>query len=464
MAIEFQMPKNQNSIIKVIGVGGGGGNAVNNMYQKGIKGVDFLVCNTDIQALDMSPVPNKIRLGTNQTEGLGAGANPEVGRIAAVESIEEVREILKSGTKMVFITAGMGGGTGTGGAPVIAGLAKEMGILTVGIVTTPFKFEGRKRMRQALEGIRELENSVDTMLVISNDNLTHIFGQNVTMKKAFEEADTVLCDAAKGIAEIITLEGYINVDFADVQTIMKDGGTALMGSACYEGEDRAIRAAEEAINSPMLDNVNIYGSKGILVNITAAEDSLRLDETTTIIEYVQDSAGDDADIIFGTVYNNEMGEKLSVTVIATGFDKDKRTFETESVVRKTLDDVREEFSISAQDTRNELHIEDIAPVELNLFAGNDTEPEPAPKDDQNQRILEERIKKLRSTDYDYHNPSSLRELETTPAWQRKNRSVDEPEDAISRESKQVSRMSLDEIIENRYELNDNNPFLHDNVD
>lgn len=336
MSIEFQMPKNQNSIIKVIGVGGGGGNAVNNMYDKGIKGVDFVVCNTDVQALEMSPIPNKIRLGTSQTEGLGAGANPELGRMSALESIEDIRSILSANTKMVFVTAGMGGGTGTGAAPVIAGLAKEMGILTVAIVTTPFRFEGKKRMGQALNGIQELQKNVDTIITINNDNLTEIFGQNVTMKQAFEEADTVLCDAAKGIAEIITREGYINVDFADVNTIMKDGGTALMGSATYTGDDRAIRAAEDAISSPLLNNVNIFGSRGILVNISAAADSLRLDETTTIVEHIQEAAGDDADIIFGTVYDEDMADQLSVTVIATGFDNEKKTFRQVAPQRSVL--------------------------------------------------------------------------------------------------------------------------------
>ena len=260
MGLEFQMPKNQNSIIKVIGVGGGGGNAVNNMFLKGIRGVDFVICNTDMQALETSPIPNKVRLGINKTEGLGAGANPEVGRLSAMESLESLREILRNNTKMVFVTAGMGGGTGTGAAPVIAGLAKEMGILTVAIVTTPFRFEGKKRMAQAHEGIANLQKNVDTLLVINNDHLTRIYGNNVTMKRAFEEADHVLCDAAKGIAEIITREGYINVDFADIKAIMSDAGSALMGIGSSSGEKRAEKAALGAINSPLLE-VSIHGAK-----------------------------------------------------------------------------------------------------------------------------------------------------------------------------------------------------------
>ncbi len=488
-SIEFQMPKNRNSIIKVIGVGGGGGNAVNNMFRKGIKGVDFIVCNTDVQALDMSPVPNKIRLGANQTEGLGAGANPELGRLSAIESLEQIREVLKTNTKMVFVTAGMGGGTGTGAAPVIAGLAKEMGILTVAIVTTPFRFEGKKRMGQAYAGIKALEAAVDTIVTINNDNLTEVFGKNVTMKQAFEEADTVLCDAAKGIAEIITNEGYINVDFADVNTIMKDGGTALMGTATYSGEDRAIRAAEDAISSPMLDNVNIHGSRGILVNITAAADSLRLDETTTIVEYIQEAAGDNADIIFGTVYDENMGDLLSVTVIATGFDNEKRSFtganqgqpnkqvldmnppvqpktQPRSEERKPVNNL-EDFSITSSPAFTfELEttkppVTPVPPVQANLFEErmppvNREEPPRSLKETE----LEERMRKLRSTDYNYHNPESLKGMEDMPAYLRKQVPLQEE----PKGEPKLSRLSLEDVDETRFTLSDNNTYLHDNVD
>ncbi len=483
-SIEFQMPKHRNSIIKVIGVGGGGGNAVNNMYRKGIKGVDFIVCNTDMQALEMSPVPNKIRLGAAQTEGLGAGANPELGRLSAVESIEELREVLKTNTKMVFVTAGMGGGTGTGAAPVIAALAKEMGILTVAIVTTPFRFEGKKRMGQALAGIKELEQGVDTIITINNDNLTEVFGQNVTMKQAFEEADTVLCDAAKGIAEIITLEGYINVDFADVNTIMKDGGTALMGTATYTGEDRAIRAAEDAISSPMLDNVNIHGSRGILVNITATADSLRLDETTTIVEYIQEAAGDNADIIFGTVYDEEMGENLSVTVIATGFDNEKRTFIPATEKRSVLDssdttaEVKvekpveekpqtpsnlEDFSITSTPAFT-FELENtkppVEPKQPSLFEERKPKPQEEPKPYNRETELEERMRKLKSTDYNYHNPDSLKGMEDVPAYLRKKVDIEEEKAAEPK----LSRLSLEDVDDKRFKISDNNTYLHDNVD
>lgn len=498
--IEFQMPKNQSSIIKVIGVGGGGGNAVNNMYLQGIKGVDFVICNTDVQALDMSPIPNKIRLGSHQTEGLGAGANPEIGRGAALESIEQIKEILSTNTKMVFVTAGMGGGTGTGGAPVIAGLAKELGILTVAIVTTPFRFEGKKRMAQALNGIKELQDSVDTIITINNDNLTEIFGQNVTMKQAFEEADTVLCDAAKGIAEIITREGYINVDFADVNTIMKDGGTALMGSATYSGEDRAIRAAEDAISSPLLDNVNIHGSRGILVNISAAADSLRLDETTTIVEYIQEAAGDNADIIFGTVYEEGLGDELCVTVIATGFDTEKRSFKQAEPQRSVLNTEPEPYTPPTKSEPKEIRtspeatLEDFSissaplfdvgydePEEVKQPSLFDDRPKPQPqpeprrevyreevrndqasKEARRQQELEDRIRKLKSKEFDFHNPDSLKDLEDVPAYMRKKVRVDNEEKV--EEGPKMSRLSFEEVDDDRFRLSDNNSFLHDNVD
>jgi cell division protein FtsZ len=498
-SIEFQMPKNKNSIIKVIGVGGGGGNAVNNMYRKGIIGVDFIVCNTDLQALEMSPVPNKIRLGATQTEGLGAGANPELGRLSAVESLEQLRDVLRTNTKMVFVTAGMGGGTGTGAAPVIAGLAKEMGILTVAIVTTPFRFEGKKRMGQALAGIKALEASVDTIVTINNDNLTEVFGKNVTMKQAFEEADTVLCDAAKGIAEIITREGYINVDFADVNTIMKDGGTALMGTATYSGEDRAIRAAEDAISSPMLDNVNISGSRGILVNITAASDSLRLDETTTIVEYIQEAAGDNADIIFGTVYDEDMGDQLSVTVIATGFDNEKRSFaglvketprtvldvnpqpptsyreaprETTWEEKKETRNNLEEFSITSSPAFT-FELEDTKPPVVQqptLFEEKKPQPPVPPVTPHvppveirstRETELEERMRKLRSTDYNYHNPESLKGMEDIPAYMRKQVPMHEEPTVVE---PKLSRLSLEDVDDKRFTISDNNTYLHDNVD
>lgn len=316
--MKFDLPKDQSSIIKVIGVGGGGSNAVNHMYNQGITGVDFVICNTDAQALALSPIPNKIQLGTTLTEGLGAGANPEVGKNAAIEDIENIKAILQNNTKMVFITAGMGGGTGTGAAPVIAEVAREMGILTVGIVTIPFSFEGRRRKQQAEEGLNALRNHVDTMLIINNDKLRMIHG-NLKMGECFSKADDILTTAAKGIAEIITVAGYINVDFEDVKTVMKDGGTAIMGSATAEGENRAIQAVTKALESPLLNDNEINGANFILLNVTSGVEEITMDEIDEITDYIQKQAGYTAELIWGNGTDESLGNKVSVTVIATGF-------------------------------------------------------------------------------------------------------------------------------------------------
>lgn len=318
--MKFNLPKDQASIIKVIGVGGGGSNAVNHMYNQGITGVDFIICNTDAQALDLSPIPNKIQLGTTLTEGLGAGANPEVGKNAAIEDIDNIKKILENNTKMVFITAGMGGGTGTGAAPIIANVAREMGVLTVGIVTIPFSFEGRRRKQQAEEGLEQLRQNVDTLLIINNDKLRMMHG-NLKMGEAFSKADDILTIAAKGIAEIITVAGYINVDFEDVKTVMKDGGTAIMGSATAEGENRAIDAVTKAISSPLLNDNEIEGANYILLNITSGEDEITMDEIDDITDYIQNKAGYTAELIWGNGLDESLGDKVSVTVIATGFGK-----------------------------------------------------------------------------------------------------------------------------------------------
>ncbi|MFM7021986.1 MAG: cell division protein FtsZ [Flavobacteriales bacterium] len=316
--MQFNLPKDQSSIIKVIGVGGGGSNAVNHMYRQGITGVDFLICNTDQQALDISPVPHKIQLGTSLTDGRGAGSIPNVGQNAALENIEEIRQILSKNTRMVFITAGMGGGTGTGAAPVIAQIAKEMGILTVGIVTYPFLFEGRKRAKQAEEGITELRRNVDTLLVVCNDKLREIYG-NLSLSEAFGKADDILTTAAKGIAEIITVTGYINVDFEDVRTVMRDSGAAIMGSAKASGENRAMIAVQNALASPLLNDNNIKGANYILLNITSGSMDVTMDEIAEITDYIQDEAGSTAEIIWGTGTDESLGENVSVTLIATGF-------------------------------------------------------------------------------------------------------------------------------------------------
>ena len=316
--IQFDLPKERSSIIKVIGVGGGGSNAVNHMYRLGIKGVEFLVCNTDHQALDISPVPYKIQLGPSLTEGRGAGAIPEVGKNAAIENIDELKAILRENTKMVFITAGMGGGTGTGAAPIIAGVAREMGILTVGIVTIPFAFEGKKRKAQADAGIEELKQNVDTLLVICNEKLREIHG-NLKLTEAFGHADNILAIAAKSIAEIITSTMHINVDFADIQTVMKSSGVAIMGSASAEGENRAIVAVQSALDSPLLNDNEIEGARYILLNITSGDIEVTMDEMGEITDFVQEKAGMTAEVIMGVGKDDTLGDRVGVTIIATGF-------------------------------------------------------------------------------------------------------------------------------------------------
>lgn len=337
--------KDEPNIIKIIGVGGAGSNAVTYMYQQGIVGVDYAICNTDAQAMGLSPVPVKISLGQALTEGMGAGNKPSRGKQACLESIEDIRRFLDDGTKMVFITAGMGGGTGTGAAPIIAKAAQELGILTVGIVTLPFTFEGKTRVENGKDGLEELRKNVDCLVVISNDKLRDIFG-NLGIKQAFGQADNILCTAAKGIAEIITVPGYVNVDFEDVNTTMRGSGVAIMGTAAVEGEDRAFRAADEALRSPLLMENDIYGAKNLLVNITSGGKEATMDEIFEITKFIQEKAGENANLIWGNCYDERLGEKLSVTVIATGFESTDRSprpggsrqTKTETVTKVNLDD------------------------------------------------------------------------------------------------------------------------------
>lgn len=319
--LSFGFQNHNNSIIKVIGVGGGGSNAVNHMYHNGISGVDFVICNTDAQALANSPVPVKVQLGVTLTEGRGAGNAPRKGEQAAIENLGEVRQILESGTKMVFITAGMGGGTGTGAAPIIAQLARDMDILTIAVVTMPSKKEGKLRYDQATEGILKLDRYVDCMLVISNENLHKVYGE-LPAREAFAKADDIVCTAVKGCAEIITLHGNINIDFADVNTVMRDSGVFIMGTGFAEGPDRAYLAVEDALHSPLLDSNNIYGTSNILLNIISGEDEVRMGEIGEIIDYLQQAAGDNANIIWGNGFDPSLGNRISVTIIATGFEHD----------------------------------------------------------------------------------------------------------------------------------------------
>ncbi len=500
MEIDF-VGNSQNSIIKVIGVGGGGTNAVNAMFKAGIQGVDFLICNTDIQSLNNSVVINKIHLGKNQTKGLGGGADPIVGKQSAEESIDEIKEYLKNNTQMVFITAGMGGATGTGASPVIASIAKQMGILTVGIVTTPFLMESKWRMDIATSGIRNLKEHVDTLIVINNQNLIKLLPKNIKMKDAYGKVDEVLLNAAKGISEIITKSGYINVDFADVRTIMKDGGAAIMGTACFEGENRALLAVEEALSSPLLDNVDISGAEGVLLNITASEDSLTMEEVSIIGEYVNNAVGENARIIFGQVYDESMGDKLSVTVIATGFDKKKSKKNTNPSLSLTENsmitsknevlfvpdeplEINNQFNISKL-FQKEKAIEPISPqeektlVNANLNQSVDeideeeiyqepitmvSEPnnhsnylqENADKD-----LLEEKKQKvLNDAQLDYKNTERMKQLENQPAWVRRNITL---EDSVTSNPK-LSKLSVDVDQNGKGKLRDNNSFLFDAVD
>src|ERR1044071_8653535 len=318
--IHFDIPKQKSSILKVIGVGGGGSNAVNHMFNQNIEGVNFIICNTDAQAISQSKVPNKIQLGPHLTQGLGAGANPSIGRQATEESLEEIKSILEVNTKMAFITAGMGGGTGTGGAPIISKICKDLGILTVGIVTTPFSYEGRKRQIQAEDGIMVLKQYVDTLLVISNDKLRHQFG-NLKMKEAFNKADNVLATAAKCITDVISSTGQINVDFADVCTVMQNGGVAILGNATAAGENRAQKAIEEALNSPLLNDNDIRGAKWILININSAEgeNEFTMDEVEIIQNHLLSQAGENSDVMLGLGYDDSLDTRIGITLIATGF-------------------------------------------------------------------------------------------------------------------------------------------------
>lgn len=492
---KFEIPTHHKSIIKVIGVGGGGSNAVNHMYNQGIKDVEFVVCNTDSQALKNSPIPYKLQIGTNLTEGLGAGANPEKGKNAALESKEDIRELLSDNTKMVFITAGMGGGTGTGAAPVIAKVAKELDILTVGIVTAPFSFEGKRKITQAEQGINELKQYCDTVLVISNDKLREIYG-NLPVSRAFAEADNILTTAAKGIAEIITVPGYVNVDFEDVKTVMKDSGAAVMGSSQTEGDQRAFRAAEEAISSPLLNNKNILGAQKILLSIISGDKAeLQMDELSEITEYIQEKAGDDAEVIFGHGIDPSLGESIRVTVIATGFenmpltiDSKRKIFDLDSnkqikffpesnLAPKAVDKPKLPFE-PKQNIETPAPQEEKTPnrVVFNLENSFDFIEEKAqikePVDEVNEdsdRELEykkhllneqarDRVNKLRSLSSNASTRNDdFKEKLDTPAYLRKR--------VVLQNVQSSSESNL-----SRYNLNDdnqilgNNRFLHDNVD
>ncbi|WP_299669254.1 cell division protein FtsZ [uncultured Polaribacter sp.] len=339
--ISFDMPKTQSNTIKVIGVGGGGSNAVNHMYTQQIRGVDFVICNTDAQALENSPVPNKIQLGANLTSGLGAGANPEIGAQAAKESMQEIQQMLNTQTKMVFITAGMGGGTGTGAAPIIAKIAKDMDILTVGIVTMPFAFEGRRRSKQAQLGIDQLRQNVDSLIVINNNKLREVYG-NLGFKAGFSKADEVLSTASRGIAEVITHHYKQNIDLHDAKTVLSNSGTAIMGSAKEEGNERAKTAIVKALDSPLLNDNKITGAKNVLLLIVSGTNEVTLDEIGEINDYIQDEAGYDANIIMGIGEDEELGDAIAVTIVATGFAADQQSTITNTEVKKIVHTLEDE--------------------------------------------------------------------------------------------------------------------------
>ena len=331
----FDLPKNRSNVMKVMGIGGGGSNAVNYMYKQGIKGVDFVVCNTDSQALEESPVPNKIQLGVNLTEGLGAGANPEIGKLAALESYEELKNLLETQTKMLFITAGMGGGTGTGAAPIIAEMAKEFDILTVGIVTIPFNFEGKNRETQAIKGIEKLKRSVDSLIIINNNKLREVYG-NLGFKEGFSKADEVLATAAKGVAQVITHHYTQNIDLKDAKTVLSNSGTAIMGSSIASGSNRANEAVIKALDSPLLNDNKIEGSKNVLLLIVSGSEEITIDEIGEINEYIQNETGYSANIIMGVGEDLELGNNISVTVIATGFGDEKQSSLVNSETKKVI--------------------------------------------------------------------------------------------------------------------------------
>lgn len=422
--LKFNLPKEKSSIIKVIGVGGGGGNAVNHMHDQGIKGVDFIICNTDLQALEASAIPNKIQLGASLTQGLGAGANPEVGKKAAMEAIEDIIDMLGVNTKMLFITAGMGGGTGTGAAPIIAKTAKEMDILTVGIVTTPFNFEGKRRKTFADEGLENLKRSVDCLLIISNDKIKDMYG-NLALREAFGHANNILTTAAKGIAEIITHPGYINVDFEDVKTVMKTSGVALMGSAMAEGEDRALVAVKSALASPLLNDNQILGAKNILLNISSGTEEVLMEEFEQISSYIQNESGLTAELILGTSFDETLGNKISVTLIATGFDSKPR--ENKVIVGSTIGENVPQNTVVVKPT-----IVDTKPEVVQVVQTN---PNPSPNNTINNTV------EVKQTERKIEEPIRINLLEEEPKAEDVN-------DEELRFELRVEEVQEEEIVEN----------------
>ena len=487
--INFDLPVDRSAIIKVIGVGGGGGNAVNHMFRQGIQDVNFVVCNTDAQALANSPVTVKVQLGESLTEGRGAGNKPEIGRQAAIESLEDIVDVIGGNTKMVFITAGMGGGTGTGAAPIIAKAAKDMGLLTVAIVTIPFRFEGDKRTNQAVEGINEIEKYVDSLLVINNEKLREVCG-NMKFSEAFSYADNILATAAKGIAEIITVSGYINVDFADVETVLSNSGVALMGTGIANGEDRAIKAVQQALTSPLLNDNDISGTENMLLNITSGTEEITMDEIGEIADYVNSEVGSSPNIIWGTGSDETLGESISITIIATGFEsnsipelyakkKIKKTItlaDTSSATVKNAPTIKfeEELIIEKDESLNlsqrtiDFDIKKDRNSDSDKFIvlqepETETELVVEAKESEIVKKLNESRERMKERRMDSSKiKDNIDEFENEPAYKRRNLKIEQP--VHSKDSK-VSRYSLkDDNDGDGVTLNPNNSYLHDNVD
>jgi len=480
--MEFELQKEERSIIKVIGVGGGGSNAVSHMFRQGIVGVDFAICNTDNQALELSPVPVKIQLGPGLTEGRGAGSKPDVGRQACIESIEDIVAFLEDNTKMLFVTAGMGGGTGTGAAPIVAKVAREMGILTVGIVTLPFRFEGSRRGTHASDGLDEIKANVDALIMISNDKLREMHG-NLSISEAFAQADNVLTTAAKGIAEIITVPGYVNVDFEDVNTVMRDSGVAIMGTATAQGQDRARKAVEMALSSSLLKDTDIRGARHILLNITSGNKEVTMDEVAEITDFIQTEAGYGTDLIWGNCHDEALEDKISVTIIATGFESATlaKTEEEPQVSTVALEDMSTEsnnkanIGIRVNETASRRHVETdhqdrpsfdkyIQTQQSGSEPFVSAQPSSATNSTGDRRKEreekeQERREFLRQMNLKLNNPQSVLDLEKEPAYKRRRVSL---EDVGHSSDSRLSRyvISPDETPEIKLD----NSYLHDNVD
>jgi cell division protein FtsZ len=475
--MEFQPDLTLDKIIKVIGVGGGGSNAVNHMFKMGIEGVDFFICNTDHQALRHSTVPNRIQLGLNLTSGLGAGSDPETGEKAALESSEQIKSILSDGTRMVFVTAGMGGGTGTGAAPVIAKIAKELSILTVGIVTLPFSDEGPRRMKQAEDGIAKLKPHVDALLSISNDRIVDMYG-DLSFLEAFSEADNILCTAAKGIADIIFKSGHINVDFNDVKTAMTDSGQALMGTGVANGESRAQKAAEAALRSPLLDNTKILGAKHLLINVSFGNKIPTMGETRIITTFLQQEAGNEANLKMGLTHDERLEDYISVTVIATGFEATKKTqhileasqpFE-QKVKSAASNEIQIEF---ADDSEETFEIEDTYIPEKDsantiedLFKTPIATEDPysKPNEYRNNRDFQNQPAEYSEYNSNKIEKQSIKDYDMNiPAYKRRNIQL---EVAPASNVNQVSRLTITDSDSNNpqeFKIGPNR-LLHDNVD